>query len=86
MKDCFKKEWKRYYRTPELNEKLYFHYKGFSKLKNMEQFKDLKCLYFEGNGCKSMTGLEENVKLRSLYLQENLIRTIEGLDTLKDLR
>ena len=26
--DHFKKDWKTYYRTLELNEKLYFHYKG----------------------------------------------------------
>jgi hypothetical protein len=28
FKDLFKKEWKLYYRTAELNEKLYLHYKG----------------------------------------------------------
>lgn len=28
LKELFKKEWKLYYRTPELNEKLYLHYKG----------------------------------------------------------
>ena len=34
LKDLFKKEWKLYYRTAELNEKLFLHYKGnvnFSK-------------------------------------------------------
>ena len=48
--ELFKKEWKKYYRTPSLNEKLYLHYKGFSYIRNMEQFTGLKCLYFEGNG------------------------------------
>ena len=28
INDFFKKDWKTYYRTLELNEKLYFHYKG----------------------------------------------------------
>lgn len=28
LMDLFKKDWKLYYRTPELNEKLYLHYKG----------------------------------------------------------
>ena len=28
LRDLFKKEWKLYYRTPELNEKLFLHYKG----------------------------------------------------------
>ena len=84
--ELFKRENKKYYRTPSLNEKLYLHYKGFSFIRNLEQFTDLKCLYFEGNGCKSMKGLEKNVKLRSLMIQENIIEEIEGLDTLKDLR
>ena len=86
LKELFKKEWRRYYRTPELNEKLYLHYKGFSYMKNMAQFTELKCLYFEGNGCKSLTGLETNVRMRSLFIQENMISKIEGLDNLKDLR
>ena len=46
----FRTEWKKYYRTPELNEKLYLHFKGFGKMQNLEQFTNLKCLYFEGNG------------------------------------
>ena len=50
LKTMLAKEWRHYYRTPYLNEKLYLHYKGFSNFKNMEQFTDLKCLYFEGNG------------------------------------
>lgn len=75
-----------YYRTPELNEKLYLHYKGFHKIKNLEQFTDLKCLYFEGNGCKSMLGMEKNVLMRCLFIQENVITDIEGLDNMSDLR
>jgi len=76
---------KKYYRTPSLNEKLYLHYKGFSRMNNLDQFINLKCLYFEGNGCDSMLGLEKCTKLRSLYIQENVISKIEGLETLKDL-
>lgn len=83
--DLFKKEWKLYYRTFELNEKLYFHYKGFEKLENMHLFPDLKCLYFEGNGIKKIEGLEANVNLVSLYLQENLISKFENLQTLSNL-
>jgi hypothetical protein len=66
--ELFKKEWKLYYRTYELNEKLYFHYKGFEKLENMHLFPELKCLYFEGNGLKKIEGLETNTQLVSLYL------------------
>jgi hypothetical protein len=84
--ELFKKEWKKYYRTPSLNEKLYLHYKGFSYIRNMEQFTGLKCLYFEGNGAKSMKGLEHCVDMRSLFMQENMITKIEGLETMKELR
>ena len=84
--ELFKKEWKKYYRTPSLNEKLYLHYKGFSYIRNMEQFTGLKCLYFEGNGCKSMLGLEHCIEMRSLFIQENMIKKIEGLQTMKELR
>ena len=75
-----------YYHTPELNEKLYLHYKGFHTIKNLEQFTDLKCLYFEGNGCKKLEGLEKCTKLRCFFVQENAIEKMEGLDTLTDLR
>lgn len=50
LRELFKKEHRKYYRTPELNDKLFIHYKGFSYMKNLEQFTQLKCLYFEGNG------------------------------------
>jgi hypothetical protein len=83
--ELFKKEWKMYYRTFELNEKLYFHYKGFEKIENMELFPDLKCLYWEGNGSTTISGLESNVEMVSLYLQENCIKRIEGLSTLSRL-
>ena len=80
LRELFRKECKKYYRTPELNEKLYLHFKGFSYIRNMEQFTELKCLYFESNGCRSMLGLEQNTILRSLFLQENIIEKIEGLN------
>lgn len=74
-----------YYRTLELNEKLYFHYKGFAKIENMQLFPELKCLYWEGNGCTEISGLDSNTNLVSLYLQENIIKRIEGLSTLSRL-
>lgn len=86
LRELFRTEWRKYYRTPELNEKLFLHFKGFSKIKNLEQFKQLKCLYFEGNGCDSLLGLEENTELRSLFIQENAIRKMEGLQNMKELR
>ena len=58
LRQLFKDNFRKYYRTPHLNEKLYLHYKGFSRMSNLDQFINLKCLYFEGNGCDSLLGLE----------------------------
>ena len=35
LRDLFSKNWRQYYRTAYLNEKLYLHYKGFSYMKNL---------------------------------------------------
>ena len=35
LRDLFASNFRKYYRTPYLNEKLYLHYKGFSKMDNM---------------------------------------------------
>jgi dynein assembly factor 1 len=50
FKKLLRKEHKLYYGTAYLNDILYLHYKGFTKIENMEQFTGLKCLYAEGNG------------------------------------
>jgi len=73
------------YQTPELNEKLYLHYKGFKKIENLDKYHQLRCVYLEGNGFTRITGLEKLVELRTLYLHENCIEKIEGLDTLVNL-
>lgn len=80
------KDFKQYYRTFHLNEKLYLHYKGFRKFENMNLFPELKCLYFEGNGLSSMLGLEAQKEMRSLHLHENCIQKMECLEHMDDLR
>jgi len=68
-----------YYRTEELNDKLYIHYGGYSKFENLEGFTGLKTLYAECNALESVEGLENCLQLRSLFLQENCFRTMRGL-------
>lgn len=70
------KDWKHYYRTFELNEKLYLHFKGFSKFNCMDLFPQLKTLYFEGNGLSEISGLENNGELRCLYVHENCVQVM----------
>ncbi len=38
------------YVTPELNEVLYLHFKGYRQIKNLEPFTAVKALYLESNG------------------------------------
>ena len=78
-------DFKQYYRTHELNEILYLHYKSFKKIQNLETFTNLKVLYLEGNAISKIEGLDSLVNLTSLYLHENCIEKIEGLDNLSHL-
>lgn len=74
-----------YYRTHELNDILYLHFKSFKKIENLETFTNLKVLYLEGNSIKKIEGLNNLKGLTSLYLHENCIEKIENLDGLENL-
>jgi hypothetical protein len=74
------------YETPELNEKLFLHFKGFRKIESLAPYSALKTLFLESNGIQSISGLETCVNLRSLYLQQNGITKIENLSTLCNLK
>jgi dynein assembly factor 1 len=68
-----------YYRSHELNDKLYIHFQGFRKIENLETFTGLRSLFAEANAFEKLEGLETCTKLRSLFVQQNCIRKIEGL-------
>lgn len=74
-----------YYRTEELNDKLYIHYKGWKEIKGLEGWTGLKALYAECNAFSKIQGLHNCRAIRSLFLSENCIRKIEGLETCVDL-
>lgn len=50
FKQLLRSDQKLYYTTESLNDILYLHFKGFSKIENLEGFTGLKCIYLENNG------------------------------------
>ncbi|RHY28893.1 hypothetical protein DYB32_005620 [Aphanomyces invadans] len=83
------------YETPELNDNLFAHFKGFQKIEGLEPFYNLKALWLESNGLSVIENLDCLVHLRCLYMNKNrierienlhnAIRTIEGLGALTQL-
>lgn len=69
-----------YYRSEELNDKLFIHYKGWKELRNLEGWTGLKALYAECNAFDRISGLDYCRSLRSLFIQENCIKKISGLE------
>lgn len=67
------------YVTPELNDKLFLHYKGFTKIEALDEYTGLRVLYLEGNALSTIEGLEHQHQLKTLYLQDNLIEEVDGL-------
>jgi len=73
------------YETPELNDSLYAHFRGFQRIEGLEAYYNLKALWLESNGLSKIENLEPLVNLRCLYLSKNLIEKVENLHTLRQL-
>lgn len=73
------------YETPELNDKLYLHFRGFKRIENLDEYTACKAIWLDSNGLDKIEGLSSLTELRCLYLGKNLISKIEGLDTLVNL-
>ena len=69
------------FETPELNEQLYLHFRGFKRIENLDEYTSCKAIWLESNGFEKIENLE-HLPLRCLYLSKNLISKMEGLNKL----
>ena len=73
------------YTTPELNEKIYLHFRGFKKIENLDAYTGCKAIWLESNGFSKIENLSHMIELRCLYFSKNLLTNIDGLEGLKNL-
>ncbi len=59
-------EYNGYYSTPHHNSNLLLHFKGFTKIENMEAFVNVKVLYLENNCIKKIENLSHMTYLSCL--------------------
>ena len=67
------------YEFPELNNKLYLHFKGFFRIENLEEYVNLTTLWMESNAFRRIENLSHLQSLHTLFLHNNVIFKIEGL-------
>ena len=54
------------YRTPNLNERLYANFQGYTAIGGLEEYTALKALFLEGNVLESLEGLPPLPDLKCL--------------------
>ncbi|KAF4533322.1 hypothetical protein B566_EDAN004443 [Ephemera danica] len=73
------------YGSPHLNDILYLHYQGITKIEHLEEYTNVKCLYLQNNLIKKIENLNGMKCLKLLFLNNNAIEKIENLEDLLEL-
>ncbi len=68
---CIKKKELR--ANPELNRKLNLRRRGFTEIRNLEMYTEVKELFLETNKLERIVGLDTLKRLQYLHLQKNRI-------------
>ena len=74
------------YEIPDLNEKIYLHFKGFKKIENLDEYFNIKSLWLESNCIRKIENLGSLTKLICLFLQNNMIEEMAGFENLVNLQ
>mmetsp|Transcript_6447 Transcript_6447/g.9390 ORF Transcript_6447/g.9390 Transcript_6447/m.9390 type:complete len:255 (-) Transcript_6447:1639-2403(-) len=74
------------YSVPELNDKLYLNHRSITKIANLEDYTELKCLHLEDNAITDIEGFDAQTKLGVLYLQHNFISRMIGVSKIVSLK
>eukprot|EP01006_Ploeotia_vitrea_P038038 TRINITY_DN66198_c6_g1_i1.p1 TRINITY_DN66198_c6_g1~~TRINITY_DN66198_c6_g1_i1.p1 ORF type:complete len:649 (-),score=382.92 TRINITY_DN66198_c6_g1_i1:35-1981(-) len=73
------------YSTPELNETLLLQHEGFTKIKCLDEYVNVRALWLDNNSIKKIAGLSKLTRLKCLYLQNNSLKRVEGLESNAEL-
>jgi len=70
----------------EVKDSLYLNNRGFSEIRNLEPFTEVRVLHLESNKLTRINNLEALKRLQTLCLQKNKIANIEKLHRCKELK
>lgn len=66
------------YEQPQLNERLFLHFRGYRRIENLEEYTAVKAMWLDSNGLTVIENISHMKELRCLYLGKNLISKIQG--------